>query len=188
MPTKHRKIAIMGYRSVGKSCLTIQYVDKLFVDSYDPSIENIFTKRTKIRGQDYCLKLVDTAGQDEYSIFPSLYAIDIHGYCLVYSIDSQKSFEVVRIIYDKLSELTSKVHIPIVLVGNKMDLSKERVVPFEEGKKLANYMKAAFMEVSAKHHSLVDEMFQNLVAQIEQVNNELNHDNPVDKPSKCSII
>lgn len=178
----------MGYRSVGKSCLTIQYVDKLFVDSYDPSIENIFTKKEIIRGQEYCLKLVDTAGQDEYSIFPSLYAIDIHGYCLVYSIDSEKSFEVVRIIYDKLSELTSKVHIPIILVGNKMDLSKERVVPYEEGKKLATYMKAAFMEVSAKQHSLVNEMFQNLIAQIEQVNNELNHDNLVEKPSKCIVI
>lgn len=178
----------MGYRSVGKSCLTIQYVDKLFVDSYDPSIEYIFTKRTKIRGQDYYLRLVDTAGQDEYSIFPSLYAIDIHGYCLVYSIDSQKSFDVCRTIYDKLSELTSKVHIPIVLVGNKMDLSDERVVPYEEGKKLAGYMKAHFMEVSAKHHALVDEMFQNLVAHIEQVNNELNHDNNVEKPSKCTVI
>lgn len=188
MPPKYRKIAIMGYRSVGKSCLTIQYVDKLFVESYDPSIENIFTKRARMRGQDYCLKLVDTAGQDEYSIFPSLYAIDIHGYCLVYSIDSQKSFEVVRIIYDKLTELTSKVHIPIVLVGNKMDLAKERVVPYEEGKKLANYMKASFMEVSAKQNSLVDELFQNLIAQIEQVNNELNHDNHVERPSKCIVI
>lgn len=178
----------MGYRSVGKSCLTIQYVDNLFVESYDPSIENIFTKKAKIRGQDYCLKLVDTAGQDEYSIFPSIYAIDIHGYCLVYSIDSQKSFEVVRIIYDKLSELTSKVHIPIVLVGNKMDLSRERVVPYEEGKKLANYMKAAFMEVSAKSNSLVEEMFQNLVDQIEQVNNELNHENHDDRQTKCIVI
>lgn len=178
----------MGYRSVGKSCLTIQYVEKLFVDSYDPSIENIFTKTAKIRGEEYHLKLVDTAGQDEYSIFPSLYAIDIHGYCLVYSIDSQKSFEVVRIIYDKLSELTSKVHIPIVLVGNKMDLSKERVVPYEEGKKLANYMKAAFMEVSAKRHNQVEELFSNLIAQIEQVNNELNHDNHVERPSKCIVI
>lgn len=188
MPPKYRNIAIMGYRSVGKSCLTIQYVDNVFVDEYDPSIENIFSKKTRIRGQEYILKLVDTAGQDEYSIFPSLYAIDIHGYCLVYSIDSQKSFEVVRIIYDKLSELTSKVHIPIVLVGNKLDLSKERVVPHEEGKKLANYMKAAFMEVSAKEYELVDEMFGNLLAQIEQVNSELNHDNNVERPSKCIVI
>lgn len=57
---KQRKIAIMGYRSVGKllqlkdhvrlffiifiylgkSSLTIQFVENQFVDSYDPTIEN----------------------------------------------------------------------------------------------------------------------------------------------------
>jgi Ras family protein len=41
-------------------------------------------KNVKVKGQEYSLRLVDTAGQDEYSIFPQAYAIDIHGYCLVY--------------------------------------------------------------------------------------------------------
>ncbi|TFK01246.1 GTP-binding protein Rheb [Platysternon megacephalum] len=39
-PSKSRKIAILGYRSVGKSSLTIQFVEGQFVDSYDPTIEN----------------------------------------------------------------------------------------------------------------------------------------------------
>lgn len=43
-----------------------------------------FVKPLKIRGQEFMVRLVDTAGQDEYSIFPHAYAIDIHGYCLVY--------------------------------------------------------------------------------------------------------
>jgi len=98
MPARQRKIAIMGYRSVGKSSLTIQFVQGQFVDSYDPTIENTFTKNVKVRGQDYYLKLVDTAGQDEYSLFPIQYTMDIHGFCLVYSINSLKSFEVVKII------------------------------------------------------------------------------------------
>jgi GTPase SAR1 family protein len=42
------------------------------------------TKKTKIRGQEYYLKLVDTAGQDEYSIFPAQYTMDVDGFCLVY--------------------------------------------------------------------------------------------------------
>ena len=41
--------------------------------------------------------MVDTAGQDEYSIFPTQYSLDIDGYILVYSIDSEKSFEVVQV-------------------------------------------------------------------------------------------
>lgn len=34
-----------------------------------------FTKVTKINNTDYEVKLVDTAGQDEYSIFPAQYAM-----------------------------------------------------------------------------------------------------------------
>ncbi|KAM4907678.1 GTP-binding protein Rheb isoform 5-T5 [Sylvia borin] len=89
-PSKSRKIAILGYRSVGKSSLTIQFVEGQFVDSYDPTIENTFTKLITVNGQEYHLQLVDTAGQDEYSIFPQTYSIDINGYILVYSVTSIK--------------------------------------------------------------------------------------------------
>lgn len=68
-----------------------------------------FTKTTRVNSTDYEVKLVDTAGQDEYSIFPAQYAMDFHGYVLVYSITSSKSFEVVQIIYDKLLDVMGKV-------------------------------------------------------------------------------
>lgn len=74
-----------------------------------PNLIAAFTKSTRMYNQDYELKLVDTAGQDEYSIFPSQYSIDVHGYVLVYSITSSKSFEVVKLIYEKLLDITGKV-------------------------------------------------------------------------------
>lgn len=49
-----------------------------------PHTHIAFTKDIKISNQVYSLKLVDTAGQDEYSVFPQVYAMDIHGYCFVY--------------------------------------------------------------------------------------------------------
>ena len=56
----------------GKSSLAIQFVEGQFVDSYDPTIENTFKKTVSVKGKgNYDLLLVDTAGQDEYSIFPS---------------------------------------------------------------------------------------------------------------------
>lgn len=75
---------------------------------YKSSYFLAFTKSTRINSQDYELKLVDTAGQDEYSIFPSQYSIDVHGYVLVYSITSTKSFNVVKSIYEKLLDITGK--------------------------------------------------------------------------------
>uniref|UniRef100_F6T4I5 GTP-binding protein Rheb n=1 Tax=Equus caballus TaxID=9796 RepID=F6T4I5_HORSE len=152
--SKSRKIAILGYRSVGKSSLTIQFVEGQFVDSYDPTIENTFTKLITVNGQEYHLQLVDTAGQDEYSIFPQTYSIDINGYILVYSVTSIKSFEVIKVIHGKLLDMVGKVQIPIMLVGNKKDLHMERVISYEEGKALAESWNAAFLESSAKENQI----------------------------------
>lgn len=49
-----------------------------------------FSKQTKVGNQEYNLHLVDTAGQDEYSIIPQSYFININGYVLVYSVNSAK--------------------------------------------------------------------------------------------------
>uniref|UniRef100_A0A8C0QIQ4 GTP-binding protein Rheb n=1 Tax=Canis lupus familiaris TaxID=9615 RepID=A0A8C0QIQ4_CANLF len=135
-----------------KSSLTIQFVEGQFVDSYDPTIENTFTKLITVNGQEYHLQLVDTAGQDEYSIFPQTYSIDINGYILVYSVTSIKSFEVIKVIHGKLLDMVGKVQIPIMLVGNKKDLHMERVISYEEGKALAESWNAAFLESSAKEN------------------------------------
>lgn len=72
------------------------------------STASAFTKITRVNSTDYEVKLVDTAGQDEYSIFPAQYSMDFHGYVLVYSITSQKSFEVIQIIYEKLLDVMGK--------------------------------------------------------------------------------
>lgn len=133
MPPKQRKIAVMGYRSVGKSSLSIQFIEGQFVDSYDPTIENTFSKIVRVRGEEYEVSLVDTAGQDEYSIFPTQYSLDIHGYVLVYSINSLKSFEIVQIIYDKLLDMTGKVCVrSLTLILLTLCLIDFHEIPFHE--------------------------------------------------------
>lgn len=181
MPPKQRKIAVMGFRSVGKSSLSIQFVEGQFVDAYDPTIENTFAKVLKVRGDEYEIKIVDTAGQDEYSIMPSHYSMDIHGYVLVYSINSQKSFDVVRIIHDRLLDITGKVNFPMVLVGNKTDLHRERMVSTEIGKRVAESWNALFLETSAKRNESVSEIFSQLIVEIEKANGN------VPPESKCIV-
>ena len=94
----------------GKSSLTVQYVDGHFVDSYYPTIENTFSKVIRYRNHDFAVEMIDTAGQDEYSILNSKHFIGIHGYMIVYSVGSKQSFEMVRIIMDKI--LNHLVRIP----------------------------------------------------------------------------
>lgn len=49
-----------------------------------------FEKVLKVNGQEYALNIIDTAGQDEYSIFPQSLSMNIHGYVIVYTVTSQK--------------------------------------------------------------------------------------------------
>ena len=140
---------------MGKSSLTIQFVEGQFVDTYAPTIENTFHKLIKYKGQEYHTDITDTAGQDEFSIFPANYSVGIHGYVLVFSVTSRTSFEMVKIIREKLLNLTGTNYVPMVLVGNKTDLHLERVVSYEEGKALADEWHCAFVETSAKHNQSV---------------------------------
>jgi len=183
---RQRKVALLGYRSVGKSSLAIQFVQGQFVDSYDPTIENTFNKNIKLRNQDFEIAVVDTAGQDEYSIFPTQYTVGIHGYVLVYSIESSKSFEIVQLIYEKIMDMIGDPNIALVLVGNKSDLQQnEREVSKEQGEKLAKEMNAVFLETSAKDNICVNDLFERCVAQIEKALGNMDEANP-DK--KCSIM
>lgn len=44
--------------------------------------------------------------------------------------------------------------VPVVLVGNKKDLHQERAVSIDDGKKLADSWRAAFLETSAKQNEV----------------------------------
>jgi Ras family protein len=171
-PPKQRKIAIVGSRSVGKSSLTVQFVDGHFVESYYPTIENTFSKVIKYKGQDIATEIIDSAGQDEYSILNSKHFIGIHGYMLVYSVASKQSFEMVGIIRDKILNHLGEESVPLVIVGNKSDLRPEqRQVTAAEGKALADKFKCGWTEASARYNENVSKAFELLIGEIENAQN-----------------
>ncbi|ANZ74988.1 BA75_01875T0 [Komagataella pastoris] len=164
---KARKIAVFGSRSVGKSSLTVQYVENHFVESYYPTIENQFQKMVVIKGQEYLIEILDTAGQDEFSLMNQKYLIGVHGYLLVYSITSRSSFDLLKIMRDKILDSVGTEEIPLVVVGNKSDLYSQRQVTIEEGQNLAKEFNCSFVECSARMNENVDECFQRLIQGIE---------------------
>ena len=51
-------------------------------------------------------------------------------------------------------KITFIFSVPIILVGNKTDLQSDRRVSQEQGKRLAEEMKAVFIETSAKENQV----------------------------------
>ena len=53
------------------------------------------------------------------------------GFMIVYSISSRDSFEETKIFQKQILEAKKKEYWPMILVGNKVDLSSERTVSIE---------------------------------------------------------
>lgn len=82
------KIVVVGSGGVGKSALTIQYIQETFIEKvgyvffcitmrydtllmafhkqYDPTIEDSYRKQVDVDGYAVMLDILDTAGQEEY--------------------------------------------------------------------------------------------------------------------------
>lgn len=59
---KEYKIVVLGSGGVGKSALTVQFVQGIFVEKYDPTIEDSYRKQVEIDGQQCMMEILDTAG------------------------------------------------------------------------------------------------------------------------------
>ena len=57
------RIVVLGDGGVGKSALTLQYVQHNFIDYHDPTIEDAYQQRTVIDSEPCLLDILDTAGQ-----------------------------------------------------------------------------------------------------------------------------
>uniref|UniRef100_A0A8D0H7G8 RHEB like 1 n=1 Tax=Sphenodon punctatus TaxID=8508 RepID=A0A8D0H7G8_SPHPU len=158
----------------GKISLAHQFIDGEFLECYDPTVESTYNKMLMVGRDEFHLQLVDTAGQDEYTILPHSFIIGIHGYVLVYSVTSCLPGAFVSFPPTVLSPspLLSLGRMPVVLVGNKADLSLDsRQVKTDEGKKLADSWGAVFLESSAKENQTTQGIFTKIIEEIDRVDN-----------------
>jgi len=101
---------------------------------------------------------------------------DRQGFILVFDITNPGSVDDLHDIYSQIlrnklagatpPEDSHESAVPLVLVGNKLDLARERKVPSLKGKELAAQWKCSYYETSAKMRMNVDELFFDLVGQI----------------------
>nr|CAH7749969.1 unnamed protein product [Callosobruchus chinensis]CAI5865993.1 unnamed protein product [Callosobruchus analis] len=151
------KLVVVGAGGVGKSALTIQLIQNHFVDEYDPTIEDSYRKQVVIDGDTCLLDILDTAGQEEYSAMRDQYMRTGEGFLLVFAVNSAKSFEDIGTYREQIKRVKDAEEVPMVLVGNKCDLSAWAV---------AKQYGIPFVETSAKTRMGVDDAFYTLVREI----------------------
>lgn len=67
------KIVVLGAGGVGKSALTVQFVQGIYIESYDPTIEDSYRKVTEIDKRPCTLEILDTAGVEQFTAMRELY-------------------------------------------------------------------------------------------------------------------
>mmetsp|Transcript_7978 Transcript_7978/g.20107 ORF Transcript_7978/g.20107 Transcript_7978/m.20107 type:complete len:197 (+) Transcript_7978:479-1069(+) len=165
MPVEEYKITVLGDGAVGKTALTIQFCSNHFVEYYDPTIESSYRRQIQVDDSVCMLEILDTAGQQEYTALLSQWITYGDAFLLLYSITDHQSFERVAWIKEKIlqakdiNDVDSADCPPLILIGNKADLAEKRQVSQEEGRDLAQRIRAEFFETSALTRQNVEEAF-----------------------------
>ncbi|KAJ5075365.1 ras di-ras and rheb family members of small gtpase superfamily [Anaeramoeba ignava] len=192
--TETYSIVIAGDGGVGKSSITLRFVNNVFVDKYNPSLENSYRKTLEVDSKIFMLEITDTAGQEEFRSIRDFQLNKSDGFILVYSLFEKSTLDEISSIRDKIlllqnlekDDLKTK-KVPIVIAGNKVDLEKDqqREVYAKETKELSKSWGIPFYETSAKENINIDILFIQCVRRIRQYKQK-----PVPSHSKkfCLIL
>lgn len=184
------KLAVVGGGGVGKSALTVQYIQNIYIEEYDPTIEDSYRKHAKVDDKACFLEILDTAGQEEYKALRDSYMRTADGFLMVYSVIDRKTFEEINEFYEQILRVKDCDKVPMVLVGNKCDLESERVIRLDEAKLYAKQLGIPLMETSAKQRLNVDDAFTALVREVRKAKKPFGGDEEEKKKKKkiCTIM
>merc|ERR1711974_234711 len=112
------------------SALTVQFVQGIFVEKYDPTIEDSYRKQVDVDGQQCMPEILDTAGTEQFTAMRD-YMKNGQGFVLVYSIIAQSTFNDLPDLREQILRVKDCDEVPMVLVGNKCDLQDQRVITHE---------------------------------------------------------
>lgn len=164
------KVVLLGAGGVGKTALVLRFTENKFSSDYDPTLEDLYQDKVYIiDGEPIKLDLLDTAGQEEYQSLHDNWINEGDAFMIVYSVTEQISFEEAEIIYEKIMKIRYDDEFPIVLVGNKIDLTNLIKVNSNQAHQLAKSWNAPHFQTSAKEGIEVEDAFFELVRELRRI-------------------
>lgn len=168
------KIVLAGDGGVGKTAIRERYLGRGFQSKYMMTIGADFAlKESVITGRSIKFQIWDLAGQQRFGAVRSVYYLGCLGALLLFDVTRRESFENLQNWIKEIWNNNGKGIIPIVVLGNKVDLRDQYPdnISNEVAKrycaKLTEQTKShgfdiQFMETSAKNGLNVGEAFDKL--------------------------
>ncbi|KAL5008863.1 hypothetical protein ScPMuIL_014444 [Solemya velum] len=109
----------------------------------------------------------DKTGLDCWRAFKSIYYKKVEGIIIVYDVTNKESFDSLEHLLDEIEYYKSaRGDAAILVIGNKCDLTTEKVVNYQTAKEFCDLCGLMLVETSAKTSTNVEQSFMTLVARI----------------------
>ena len=168
------RISVFGHGCVGKTSLIKRYLYDAFDELYKETIEDIFHKDVICNNQMCDLTILDAAGNYQFPAMRKLAIQQSDGFIIVYSIDNIASFTEAKRLREIIVETKNTTHVPLLLVGNKVDAGFRRITPIEVNELIKCWgQKVQHVETSAKNNLNVQLVFTSLIKMVDEFRNEI---------------
>lgn len=176
------KIVLIGDSGVGKSQILSRLKSEEFQIETKTTIGVEFgTIDFILENKNVKLQIWDTAGQERFrSLAPSYYR-GAEGVVIIYDITNYISFKNISHWIEECKKHLESNDIPIILLGNKVDLIEKRCISIDEAKNFAEKNNLLFFETSAKENNNIESIFHNLTKYILNQAVEYEKENNSDK-------
>ncbi|XP_061770392.1 ras-related protein Rab-21 [Nerophis ophidion] len=163
------KVVLLGEGCVGKTSMVLRYCENKFNDKHITTLQASFlNKKLNITGKRVNLAIWDTAGQERFHALGPIYYRDSNGAVLVYDVTDEESFQKVKSWVKELRKMLGN-DICLCIVGNKIDLDKDRNVSTEDAESYATSVGAKHYQTSAKLNQGIEELFLDLCKRMMEV-------------------
>ena len=162
------KFIVLGDPCTGKTSFVTHLRDGVFNSLYSSTIGVDFIKlNLDHNDKQYKIYLWDTAGQEKFDFLLPLYYRNLSGVIAFYDITDEISFRNINKWIDKFRRINQDKNIPIIIVGNKIDLKNDRCVNYKSLISYANTYNYLFIECSVKKNINLDTIFYKMIEDIE---------------------
>ncbi|KAL1512756.1 hypothetical protein ABEB36_002292 [Hypothenemus hampei] len=124
------RVVMLGDAGVGKTALVSQFMTSEYMNTYDASLDDEFGERTVsilLDGQESEMVFIDHPSS-EMSVENSLSTYEPHACIVVYSVTSRSTFQTAEEILSYLWKEGYTKDKAVIMVGNKADLARARVI------------------------------------------------------------
>ena len=163
------QLLVIGDTSVGKTSLITRYTNGTFKDEYLATVGlDYYSKEEIINNKTINIKIWDTAGQERFKALTQSYFRNAEGVMLAFDVTKSESYDNLKdwIVSIKKNLEGKNIFLPLIIVGNKIDMEESREVEKESAEQFATENNYKYFETSAKTGEGVDEAVRDLINQV----------------------